>query len=85
VSALKQCYTRSIRQLVDFYSKTQDQINEAQLEDYFLHRKNKDLWSPATMRIAYSGIKSFFINVLKGELILKACIIPYVRSNSGFI
>ena len=67
MSALKQCYTRSVRQLVDFYSKTPDQINEVQLEDYFLHRKNKDLWSPATMRIAYSGIKFFFINVLKRD------------------
>ena len=51
--------------LVDFYNKAPDQITEVQLQDYFLHRKNKDKWSPATMRICYSGIKFFFINVLK--------------------
>lgn len=61
----QQCYTRSVRMLVDFYGKTPDLINELQLQDYFLHRKNVDKWSPATMRICYSGIKFFFVNVLK--------------------
>ncbi len=61
----QQCYTRSVRMLVDFYNKTPDQVNEQELQDYFLHRKNVDKWSPATMRICYSGIKFFFINVLK--------------------
>jgi integrase/recombinase XerD len=63
----QQCYTRSIRMLVDFCGKTPDQISESELEDYFLHRKNVDKWSPATMRICYSGIKFFFINVLKRD------------------
>ncbi len=38
----QQCYTRSVRMLVDFYNKTPDQLTEVQLQDYFLHRKNKD-------------------------------------------
>ena len=63
----QQCYTRSVRMLVDYYNKTPDQINEQQLQDYFLHRKNESKWSPATMRICYSGIKFFFINVLKRD------------------
>jgi site-specific recombinase XerD len=63
----QQCYTRSVRMLVDFYNKTPDLISEKQLQDYFLHRKNVDKWSPATMRICYSGIKFFFINVLKRQ------------------
>jgi integrase len=63
----QQCYTRSVRMLVDFYGKTPDLINERQLQDYFLHRKNVDKWSPATMRICYSGIKFFFINVPKRQ------------------
>ena len=62
-----ECYTRSIRQLVDFYGQTPDKLSEEQLQDYFLHRKNKDKWSPATLRICYSGIKFFFINVLKRD------------------
>ena len=63
----QQCYTRAVRQLVDFYSKSPDKISELELEDYFLHRKNVTKWSAATMRICYSGIKFFFVNVLKRE------------------
>jgi site-specific recombinase XerD len=63
----QQCYTRSVRMLVDFYGKTPDLISEQELQDYFLHRKNVDQWAAATMRICYSGIKFFFINVLKRE------------------
>jgi hypothetical protein len=48
----QQCYTRAVRQLVDFYEKTPEQISEPELEDYFLHRRNMDKWSAATLRIA---------------------------------
>ena len=60
-------YTRSVRMLVDFYGKTPDLITEQELQDYFLHRKNVDKWAAATMRICYSGIKFFFINVLRRD------------------
>lgn len=63
----QQCYTRAVRQLVDFYGKTPDGISEPELEDYFLHRRNVDKWSSATLRIAYSGIKFFFVHVLKRQ------------------
>ncbi|MFX0202765.1 MAG: phage integrase N-terminal SAM-like domain-containing protein [Candidatus Hodarchaeota archaeon] len=33
---IQECYTRVVRQLVDFYNKTPDQITESELEDYFL-------------------------------------------------
>jgi site-specific recombinase XerD len=58
-------YTRSVRMLVDFYKKAPDLITEQELQDYFLHRQNVSKWSAATMRICYSGIKFFFINVLR--------------------
>jgi integrase/recombinase XerD len=63
----QECYTRSVRQLVDFYRKTPEKITEQELQNYFLHRKNKDNWSPATMRICYAGIKFFFMNVLQRD------------------
>ena len=53
--------------LADFFNKTPDLIREQELQDYFLHRKNVDKWSAATMRICYSGIKFFFVNVLKRQ------------------
>jgi hypothetical protein len=56
----QELYTRSVRQLVDFYKKTPDLITEKELEDYFLHRKKHNLWAPSTMGICYSGIKFFF-------------------------
>ena len=63
----QQCYTRSVRMLADFYNKTPDLITEQELQDYFLHRRNTNKWSAATMRICYSGIKFFFLNVLKRD------------------
>lgn len=51
--------------LVDFYEKAPELVSETESEDYFLHRRNIDGWSSATLRIAYSGIRFFFINVLQ--------------------
>lgn len=34
------CYTRSVRQLVDFYNKPPNKITEGQVQNYFLHRRN---------------------------------------------
>jgi site-specific recombinase XerD len=60
-------YTRAVRQLVEFHDKTPDRIDETALQEYFLHRRNVDKWSPATLRIAYSGIKFFFLHVLERD------------------
>lgn len=61
------CYTRSVRLLVDYCGKTPDLIDEDEVQDYFLHRINETKWSPGTMKICYSGIKFFFVNVLKHD------------------
>ena len=53
----QECYTRSIRKLVDFYDKTPDRISEQELDDYFLHKRNVDQRAPGTLLIAYSGVK----------------------------
>ena len=51
--------------LSTFYSKPPDEITEAELEAYFLRRRNVDHWSPNTMRICYCGIRFFFVHVLQ--------------------
>jgi integrase/recombinase XerD len=61
----QETYVRAMRKLSEFYDKTPDKITEEELVDYFIHRQEVTEWSPATMRICYSGIKFFFINVLK--------------------
>lgn len=63
----QESYTRSVRQLVEFFAKTPEHITETELEDYFLHRRNHDKWSAATMSIAFCGIRFFFQNVLLRE------------------
>ena len=61
----QQAYARSVRMLTQFYDKSPDLITEQELQDYFLHRKNVDHWSPNTMRICYCGIRFFFEHVLQ--------------------
>ena len=63
----QKAYSRSVLQLVKFYQKPPNLISEQELEDYLLHRINCDHWANGTLRIAYSGIKFFFQNVLKRE------------------
>ena len=59
-----EAYTRALRMLVQFHGKAPYEIGEADLEAYFLHRRNVDHWSPNTMRICYCGIRFFFVSVL---------------------
>ena len=61
----QQAYTRALRQLVDFCGKPPEAISEAELEAYFLHRRNHDHWAPNSMRISYCGIRFFFVQVLQ--------------------
>jgi integrase/recombinase XerD len=63
----REAYLRSMRQLVEHYDKAPDLISEDELLDYFIHRQNVTGWSPATMRICYSGVKFFFKHVLKRD------------------
>lgn len=63
----QQSYTRAVRMLTEFYDKTPDLISEEELQEYFLHRKNVNKWSPNTMRICYCGIRFFFENVIKRD------------------
>jgi integrase/recombinase XerD len=54
-----------VRMLSQFYGKAPDVISEPELQEYFLHRKNVNHWSPKTMRICYCGIRFFYVNVLE--------------------
>jgi site-specific recombinase XerD len=58
-------YLRSVRQLQEFYNLSPEHVSEEQLRDYFIYRKTVSKWAAGTMRIAYCGIKFFFIFTLK--------------------
>ncbi len=57
-------YTRSVRQLENYWHLPAEEISEQQVRDYFLYCRNDVGWSAATMRIAYSGIKFFYTTTL---------------------
>lgn len=61
----QEAYARALRMLVQFYGKSPDLISEEELQDYFLHRKNTNKWSPNTMRICYCGIRFFYEHILQ--------------------
>lgn len=63
----REAYLRAMRQRVEHYDKSPDLITEDELPEYFVFRQNIPGWSPATMRICYSGIKFFFRHVLKKD------------------
>ena len=63
----QEAYVRAMRMLVEHYDKTPDKITEDELQDYFIHRQNVTKWAPATLRICYTGIKFFFMHVLKKD------------------
>lgn len=63
----QEAYVRTVRMLRQFYDKAPELTSEDELQNYFLHRKNVDHWSPKTMRICYCGIRFFFTNVLQHD------------------
>lgn len=63
----QKAYTRAVRMLCQFYDKTPDLVSQPELQEYFLHRKNVNRWSPKTMRICYCGIRFFYVNVLERD------------------
>ena len=63
----RDAYVRAMRMLVEHYDKTPDKITEDKLQDYFIYRQDVSNWAPSTMRICYTGIKFFYLHVLKRD------------------
>ena len=72
----REAYLRSMRQLVEHYDKTPDQISEDELLDYFIHRQDVTAWSPATR-----GADRRRGPCRQAQL---ACAVPGVRSSALF-
>ena len=49
--------------LIEHFEKDPRQITEAELQSYFLYRRNETRWSASTLKVCYCALKSFFINV----------------------
>ena len=64
----QEAYSRALRMLSEYYgNKAPEEIDEAQLEAYFLHRRNVDHWSANTLRICFCGIRFYFVKILKRD------------------
>ena len=64
----QEAYSRALRMLCEFYgNRAPEDISEAELETYFLHRRNVDHWSANTLRICYCGIRFYFVKVLQRD------------------
>ena len=57
-------YTRAVHQLKTHYKKDPALINEEELEEYFLYRRNESEWAPKTLRLCYYGIRFYYQFVL---------------------
>ncbi len=62
-----QSYARAMRQFQNFCNKPLEDITEEELRKYWLFSKEELKWSPATLRISYSGIKHFFTYTVKRD------------------
>lgn len=63
----RQSYVRAVRQLMNFWGRPLEEIEEQQVREYWLHCKDELDWMPATMRISYSAIKFFYAHTFKRE------------------
>jgi integrase/recombinase XerD len=71
-----EAYLRSVRQLSEHFRKDPSLVNERELEQYFLFRRNESRWAPKSLRLSYYGIRFYFHFVLSTDFplfsILKA-------------
>jgi site-specific recombinase XerD len=63
----RKSYRRAVRQLQQFCCKPLPEITEKDVRGYWLCCKDDFQWSPATLRISYSGIKHFFTYTIKRD------------------
>jgi hypothetical protein len=72
----QEAYSWALRMLCEFHGKVPEEISEADLEAYFLHRRNVDHRSANTLRICYCGIRLYFVKVLQratGTITTRGC------------
>lgn len=60
----QEAYLRAVRQLADYYRTPPDRLSEQQLRDYFLYLKNEKKFAPASLKMAYYGIRYFYTHTV---------------------
>jgi integrase/recombinase XerD len=60
----QEAYLRAVRQLATHFGRPPDQITEPELRQYLLFLKNEKHFAPASLKIAFYGIRFFFHTTL---------------------
>lgn len=60
----QEAYLRAVRQLATHFGKPPDQVSEPELRQYLLFLKNEKHFAPASLKIAFYGIRFFFRTTL---------------------
>jgi site-specific recombinase XerD len=56
----QKAYLRAVKQFAGHFNRSPDQISEQEFRDYFLYLKDQRRYSPASLKVAASGIIFFF-------------------------
>ena len=56
----QQAYLREVRKLASHFRCSPDRLTETQLREYFLYLKNETPLAPASIKMAFHGIRFFF-------------------------
>src|SRR5262245_7883196 len=63
----QEAYLRAVRQLAAYTHLSPDQISEEQLRQYFLYLKNHKSFAPGSLKVAYNGIRFFYIHTVRRD------------------
>jgi len=63
----QEAYLRAVRQLADHYGQAPDGLAEQQVRDYFLFLKNDKKFAPASLKMAFYGIRYFYTHTVPRE------------------
>ena len=60
----QEAHLRVVRQLADHYGQTPDGSAEQQVRDYFLFLENEKKFAPASLKMAFYGIRYFYTHTV---------------------
>jgi site-specific recombinase XerD len=63
----QEAYVRAVRQLARHYGQSPDRLSEKHVRDYFLFLKNDKKFAPASLKMAFYGIRYFFTQTVPRE------------------
>lgn len=63
----QEAYVRAVRKLAEHCGQSPDQLSEKHIRDYFLFLKNDKKFAPASLKMAFYGIRYFYTHTVPRE------------------